>query len=141
MTKQATATATSTPKAPTWYGVSARDFATLVEAENDPVRLGHMLAYVRKRIGDLAIKHPTRVKRWEKNSDRIVAKLNGIPAQASAPALANAVTFTQDPLPKAAKAKKPKKSKASTDDFEARFARMEAMVEDLANIVLAKVTV
>ena len=106
---------TTTKKAPTFYGITAKQFKTLVAAEANPAKLGDMLAFVRKRIADHTAKGATtKVSRWERVSEALVAKLNGVPVQA--PALVGAATFTTV-QPKKSSAKKSSR-KASAQGFD-----------------------
>lgn len=116
--------ATTVTKAPSFYGVSAKDFLTLVQAETSNTRLGDMLAFVQKRIADHRAKHPSRVRRWERVSEAIVGRLN---AGTVAPQLANAATFTTV----SPKAKRTRKGKAVGFDLDGILAQSGMTAEQL----------
>lgn len=100
---------TNAPKAATFYGISAKHFLAVIAAENNPKTLADMLAFAAKRVTDHAVKHPSRVKRWERVRDAITAKLNGTPS----PALAGAATFAAKPLSRKSAGKPAAKAKKS----------------------------
>ncbi len=133
-----TSKATPTSKAPTFYGITAKQFKVLVAAEANPTKLGDMLAFVRKRIADHQAKGlATKVSRWERVSEALVARLNGQPS--AVPALANAATFTTV-TPKSSAKKSSRKAKSVGLDLDGFLAQSGLTPEALMLQLAARVT-
>ena len=76
MTKHTTAQA-QVVRPRTFYGITAKQFITLVQTETNPQNISDMLAFARKRIADHSAKHPSRVARWKRVEAALVAKAAG----------------------------------------------------------------
>lgn len=84
-----------------------------------------MLAFVRKRIADHAAKHPSRVARWKRVEQTLLARLGAAPVA------------TPKAKPAKAKAAKPA-AKAKALDVDAILAATGLSVNDLLLAVAAK---
>lgn len=102
-------------KAPTFFGITAKDFIALAQMERDTTKLANRLAWAQKRVADHTAKGATsKAKRWERVvrivSERILAVTGGSATPNLAP---NAlVTFTAKPVARKGKAARKAQPKA-----------------------------
>ena len=128
-------------KARTFYGVTAKETLTLVQASTKPVELGERLAFVDKRIGDFRAKGQlAKVSKWTKVREAIIARINALTVPAAPQPVVAAATFVDAPLPKAAKGRKGKsKGKAVGFDLDGLSdAQVDAMFRQLAGRIAAR---